>query len=161
MTRQAIQNDDRFAKRKESNMKFYRAMIAVALFCATLFGASTARADGWPGSIAGDWNVIGNLSGGPLKINQFAGTPGSQCKPIRGFIYTSDRIEGFYCPNSGRIAFVRYIGNSNNPKQVWFGNVSQVGTPLRMGGTFAAIVHNNTTGTAGGSLGEYNFEASK
>jgi hypothetical protein len=148
-------------QKRKSNMKFNRTVVAIALFCTTLFGAGVSRADGWPASLAGDWNVIGNQSPGTLRIIQFAGAAGSQCKPIRGFIYTTDAIEGFYCPGSGRITFVRYAGGTTSPKQFWSGNVSQTGATLRMGGTFVAIVHNNVSGTAGGSLGEYNYQASK
>jgi hypothetical protein len=124
-------------------------------------------ADGWPASVAGNWNVVGNQHVGVvpngLNIAQFAGVAGSQCKPIRGIIYGVDSIEGFYCPGSGRIAFMRYNGNTTNPKQHWMGNVSQLvaGQPLRMGGTFTATDHNNVFGTTGGSLGEYNFHAQK
>jgi hypothetical protein len=88
---------------------------------------------------------------------------GSKCKPIRGVIYGADAIEGFYCPGSGRISFLRYNGNTLVPKQHWSGNLSQVvaGQPLRIGGLFATFDHNNITGTLGGSLGEYNFSAVK
>jgi hypothetical protein len=134
---------------------------AVAISCVTLLAVGTAAADGWPASVSGNWTVLGNHSPGSLSITQFPGAPGSQCKPIRGFIYNTDVIEGFYCPNSGRIVFMRYIDNTNAPRQFWSGNLSQVGATLRMGGVFASFVHNNVAGTVGGSLGEYNFQASR
>lgn len=126
-------------------------------------GIGAASADGWPVSVAGNWNVIGNHSAGVLSVAQFAGLAGSQCKPIRGTIYAVDRVEGFYCPGSGRISFLRREGNTGAPKQYWSGNLSQAiaGAPLRIGGAFTAFVHNNVSGTIGGSLGEYNFSATK
>jgi hypothetical protein len=139
-------------------MKFKLAVSIVALFA-----APSAFADGWPGSVTGLWSVVGNQSAGALAIQQYVGAAGSQCKPIRGTIYGVDAIEGFYCPGSGRISFLRYSGNTLVPKQHWSGNLSQVvaGQPLRIGGLFATFDHNNLVGTLGGSLGEYNFQAVK
>lgn len=140
---------------------------AMAMCFSMLLTTGVAMADGWPASAAGQWSVVGNQHVGNapngLTITQSPGAFGSQCKPIRGVVYGADNIEGFYCPNSGRIAFVRYNGATTNPKQHWLGNLSQVvtGQPLRMGGTFTAIDHNNVAGTSGGSLGEYNFSAMK
>jgi hypothetical protein len=143
-------------------MKFKLAVVGVALLA-----APSAFADGWPFSVTGNWSVRGNQSPGVLVIQQFAGLPGSQCKPIRGTIdlvdAVADAIEGFYCPGSGRISFMRYNGISTVPKQHWSGNLSQVvaGQRLYIGGLFATFDHNNTAGTLGGSLGEYNFQAAK
>jgi hypothetical protein len=139
-------------------MKFKLAMCALALLA-----APSAFADGWPGSVTGHWSVLGNQSAGILAINQFAGLAGSQCKPIRGTIYGVDAIEGFYCPGSGRISFLRYNGMTTSPKQHWSGNLSQLvpGARLYIGGSFATFDHNNVSGTSGGSLGEYNFQAVK
>jgi hypothetical protein len=136
-------------------MKIKFQHLAIALSVSALLAMSSAFADGWPASVAGDWQVIGNQSVGNLSISQ-SNTHG-QCKPIRGTIYNSDRIEGFYCPGSGRIAFHRYINNSESIKQHWSGNLSQASQdrPLRMGGLFASSRHNGV----GGSLGEYNFSA--
>jgi hypothetical protein len=143
---------------KEDGMKLKLAVCAFGLFA-----ASSAFADGWPASVAGNWSVRGNQSPGVLALAQFAGLPGSQCKPIRGVIYGVDRVEGFYCPGSGRISFLRYVGGSSSPMQHWSGNLSQVvaGQRLYIGGLFATFVHNNVFGTVGGSLGEYNFQAVK
>jgi hypothetical protein len=136
--------------------------ISVMLLGVLLITGS-AWADGWPSSVAGTWTVIGNQSSGSLVISQYAGAAGSQCKPIRGTIYGVDAIEGFYCPQSGRIVFNRYLGTTTTPKQNWSGNLSVFvqGQPLRIGGLFASVRHNNTSGTLGGSLGEYNFSAVK
>src|SRR5260370_841623 len=137
--------------------------VGMALCVGVLLTARTALADGWPTSLAGTWSVVGNQSLGFLTITQFPGAAGSQCKPIRGTIYVSDAIGGFYCPGSGRLGFVRLIGSTTSPRQYWSGNLSQVvtGLPLRIGGMFDSFPHNNVTGTSGGSLGEYNFSATK
>ena len=139
-------------------MKFKLAVVGMALLA-----APSAFADGWPVSVTGTWSVRGNQSPGVLVITQFVGAAGSQCKPIRGTIYGVDAVEGFYCPGSGRISFMRYSGNSTVPKQHWSGNLSQVvaGQRLYIGGLFATFDHNNVAGTLGGSLGEYNFQAVK
>jgi hypothetical protein len=135
----------------------------LTLVISALFGAGPAFADGWPTSVAGNWSVIGNQAQGEMGITQYPGLAGSACKPIRGTIYGGDAIEGFYCPRSGRIAFQRYIGNTTTPRQYWSGNLSQVvnGQPMRIGGNFSVFDHNDTQGTSGGSLGEYNFTATR
>lgn len=144
-------------------MKLQLKTSAMALCAGLLLTAGTALADGWPVSVSGLWSVVGNQHAGTLSITQFGGLAGSQCKPIRGTIYNVDAIEGFYCPGSGRLAFMRYNGNSTDPKQHWIGNLSQavVGQRLRIGGTLTADDHNNVFGTSGGSLGEYSFYAVK
>ena len=123
--------------------------------------ASVAQADGWPTSAAGTYDVVGNQSTGKLVIIQNDGATGSQCKPITGTIYDDDSIEGFYCPGSGRIAFVRKQGLSAMAaaRQFWSGNLSQSGATRRIGGTFYSTPHNGVSGTDGGSLGEYSFSA--
>jgi len=145
-------------------MKFRTTEIFATLIGAGfVFSAGLASADGWPASIAGTWSVKANTSSGIMSITQFAGAAGSQCKPIRGVVL-GDPLEGFYCPGSGRLAFLRKIAASNDTKQTWVGNVSQrlpTSGSLRIGGSFFALPHNNVSGTAGGSLGEYNFSADK
>jgi len=135
-------------------MIFKHASYVAALFCGALLTVGIARADGWPASVAGNWNVVGNQSTGILAITQ---SPGSVCDPIHGTIFGTDTIERFYCPGSGRIAFLRYNGNATSPQQFWSGNLSVLisGQPLRIGGLFAVF------NASGGSLGEYNFSATK
>jgi len=124
----------------------------LAALCGTLaLAANVAWADGWPGSVVGNWSVIGNQSVGLLSITTQSGT--GLCRPIGGTIY-GNPIEGFYCPYSGRIHFVRKPAG-NVTTQAWTGNVSQAAAVLRMGGTFTAV------NAGGGSPGEYNFSASK
>lgn len=137
----------------------YRAIAVLAGITLGL-AAQSALADGWPPNISGNWSVIGNQSPGTLSITQFAGAAGSQCKPIRGTIY-GNPMEGFYCPGSGRIAFLRkFPAPSTATFQSWSGNLSADGSLDRIGGTFNALTHNNVIGTSG-SLGEYNFQAVK
>jgi hypothetical protein len=137
--------------------------LKLAVGVVALLSAISAFADGWPASVTGTWNVVGNQSVGTLVLTQYVGAVGAQCKPIRGTIYGVDAVEGFYCPGSGRISFLRYSGATVTPKQHWSGNLSQLvaGQPLRIGGLFATFDHNNVSGTLGGSLGEYNFSATK
>lgn len=124
----------------------------LAAVCGALtLAANVAMADGWPGSVVGNWSVIGNQSAGVLSIGTQSAA--GLCRPITGTIY-GNPIEGFCCPFSGRIHFVRKPAN-NVTTQAWTGNVSQAGIVLRMGGTFTAVT------AGGGSPGEYNFSASK
>ena len=113
--------------------------------------ATSAMADGWPASVVGNWNVVGNQTAGVLSVTGQAAA--GMCRRIVGTIY-GNAIEGFYCPFSGRINFVRKNA-ANDTVQAWLGGVSMAGPTLRMGGTFASVT------PAGGSLGEYNFHAVK
>ncbi len=150
---------------EESIMQKPRAtpLIALTLTAGLFLLASTARADGWPGSVAGNWEVTGNLSTGTLTIVQYPGATGSMNRPIRGTIYRTDNIEGYYCPFSGRIVFIRFDKATTSPKQYWSGNVSQLNPKLKvlMGGTMSVFRHDTVKGTVGGGLGEYNFSAKK
>lgn len=133
-------------------MKGIAKLGSMALCAASLFTTGSPQADGWPGSVTGIWNIVGNQSSGTLNIN-FQGGSG-QCRPIRGTIYGNNRIEGYYCPGSGRLAFIRYIAfTDRDAVQWWSGNVSQAGGTLRIGGYLAAYRHDG----ASGSLGEYSF----
>ncbi len=103
-------------------------------------------ADGWPLSVVGNWSVVANQSFGTLSItSQGLG----DCQPIKGTIF-GNTIVGFYCPHSGRIHFLR--NNGATTIQDYTANVSQTGTTLRMGGTFASDL---------GAFGEYNFSGTK
>lgn len=109
-------------------------------------------AQNWPDSVVGSWNIVGNQAVGMLAVTTQGAT--GLCRSIDGSIY-GDTIEGFYCPFSGRIFFGRRNSASNDISQVWSGNLSQTGTVLRIGGSFAVI------NPSGGVYGEYNFSASK
>jgi hypothetical protein len=135
-------------------MKTKHTRVSLAFTLGTLLFATAASADGWPPSVVGSWSVLGNQSLGTLSITSQA--PSGQCRKILGTIY-GNPIEGFYCPFSGRIHFVRKDNVTNDTSQAWTGNLSQAiaGQPLRMGGVFSSV------GPGGGSLGEYNFHATK
>jgi hypothetical protein len=113
------------------------------------FGTNIALADGWPTSVLGTWSVTANHATGKLLIT----TQGSSgdCQVISGTIL-GDPMHGFYCPQSGRIHFLRT--KSGATIQDYTGNLSQdlAGLPLLMAGTWASD---------GGSFGEYNWSASK
>jgi hypothetical protein len=51
-------------------MKIKFQHLAIALSVSALLAMSSAFADGWPASVAGDWQVIGNQSVGNLSISQ-------------------------------------------------------------------------------------------
>jgi hypothetical protein len=113
------------------------------------FVTNIAFADGWPASVLGTWSVTANHTSGTLRITTQDST--GDCRFISGEIF-GNPMHGFYCPQSGRIHFLRK--NSNGATiQDYTGNLSQVlaGSPLLMAGTWASD---------GGSFGEYNWSAS-
>ena len=136
-----------------------KKVILGTLFALSTLFANTAMADGWPLSVVGNWSIIGNQHIGTLSITTQAAI--GNCRRITGVVYpgtpVAHPIEGFYCPFSGRIQFVRKLPANNDTLQVWTGNVSQDAAIDRMGGTFTSV----STALGGGSLGEYNFQGSK
>jgi hypothetical protein len=123
----------------------------LAGFAAAQLYACAALADGWPPSVIGNWSVEANNALGQLLITSQG--PVGQCRPIAGTIF-GNPIQGFYCPGSGRISFLRKIASTNDTFQVYSGNLSQqlFATPLRIGGSFSSF---------GAFFGEYNFRAIK
>lgn len=119
------------------------------LFASMAFGANMASAQNYPGSVVGNWSVLGNQSPGTLNITS-QGSSGN-CRPITGFIYGNNPIQGFYCPVTGRIQFLRKFPPSNVVGQVWTGNLSNVGSLLHMGGAVSSPV--------AVPFGEFNFQA--
>lgn len=132
---------------------FKVSVFAGALVAVLAAHVQPAAADGWPSSVVGGWSVIGNLSSGTLNIS--SQSTSGLCQFIAGTIY-GDPIQGFYCPNSGRIQFVRKRTDNNDTIQVWTGNLSQTSSTLHMAGTFTSV-----DPSAGGSFGEYSFNANK
>lgn len=128
---------------------FSRSVVTAALLAIAGVSANPAAAGGWPASVAGTWRVNANNFVGALVIDQPASA--AQCNPISGTIF-GNPIRGFYCPNSGRIAFHR-LGSGASVFQYYTGNLSQVRAPnpLRIGGNFSDL----------GDPGEYSFFASK
>ena len=128
---------------------------AVSLFCA--IGADIAVASQWPASIVGVWDVFANNAHLTLRIRTQSAV--GACPQILGTINDiggpRQPIQGFYCPNSGRISFLRKSETNNQTFQVWTGNLSFASVvPQRIGGTFAE--YNSVA-----LLGEYDFLASK
>ena len=99
-----------------------------------------------------------NQSALVLRISTQAA--GSGCVAITGTITDlasggqSNNIQGFYCPLSGRVSFLRKNVQTNDTFQTYVGNLSMAGAKNYMGGTFLQE-------DVSGSLGEYNFQASK
>jgi hypothetical protein len=86
------------------------------------------------------------------------GTTGA-CKAITGTLHNlpsggASNIQGLYCPQTGRVSFVRKDVISNDTFQSYSANVSDTGTTLRMSGIFAEL-------NLAGHLGEYNFAVTK
>lgn len=127
-------------------ISLYLAAVATALLY-----AGAALADGWPVSVVGNWTAEANQTVGLLQIVTQSDV--GLCRPITGAIF-GDPIQGFYCPFSGRVSFLRKLASTNATIQVYSGNLSQqiAGQPLRIGGSFSSM---------GGGFGEYNFRAIK
>jgi len=128
--------------------------LALCLATITAFAAPLAHADTWPESVEGSWAVTANRTNGTLNITSQGAPSTGRCPAIGGTIY-GDAIQGFYCPGSGRIHFVRKLTN-NTTIQAYTAQLSDAGTVLRMGGT-----HTSVDVFFGGNLGEYNFQARK
>jgi hypothetical protein len=113
------------------------------------FGTNIALADGWPPSVVGTWTVTANHSNGTLLITSESSV--GDCRFISGDVF-SNPMHGFYCPQSGRIHFLRTVSGATI--QDYTGNLSQAlaGLPLLMTGIWDSD---------GGSFGEYNWSASK
>ncbi|MEO8122748.1 MAG: hypothetical protein ABI633_01735 [Burkholderiales bacterium] len=124
--------------------------------------AGSAFADR-PANIAGTtWTLQTNRDASQLVIDTQGGpgAPGAaNCRSIDGTLSTSQdiKVNGWYCPSTGRIHFVHRNLNSRLAVRVFTGNVSDelIGQPLHMAGTMTVLV------SAFGDLGEYNFSAVK
>ena len=129
-------------------------LISLAI-AALILCASPCMAYTWPPSVVGTWDIQANQSPGTLVIT--AQGQGGSCVAISGTIYQTNVIEGFYCPESGRISFLRKT-KGNVTFQVFTGNLSvqAPGNHLWIGGTFAV-----ERSPLGGDFGEYSFLARK
>jgi hypothetical protein len=85
-----------------------------------------------------------NQTSTTIVINS-QGTAG-KCKAIAGTIQGTTNLQGFYCPATGRIFFVRKFVSSNDTSQIYSGNLAADATIDRMGGTFADITVNEEFG---------------
>jgi hypothetical protein len=139
-------------------MKKYLSLSLLTACAAIGLGTGSAHANGWPTSVVGSWNVQANQSALVLRISTQAA--GSGCVAITGTITDlavggqSNNIQGFYCPLSGRVSFLRKNVQTNDTFQTYVGNLSMAGAKNYMGGTFLQE-------DVSGNLGEYSFQASK
>ena len=104
----------------------------------------------YPTSVVGNWAVRANQTPGNMNIT-FQSTAAGPCKLIQGNIFGSP-ITGFYCPNTGRIQFLRKDAANNDTIQVYSANLTSAGSIQYMGGSF---------GSFDAGFGEYSFFASK
>ena len=127
------------------------------LFSATLLSVplslAPAHAATWPASVVGSWRGVANQT--PIRLDITSQDPAGKCKAIKGTMNNepsggASNIQGFYCPESGRITFARKDTSSNDTFQFYSGNLSDAGEVLRIGGIFAEI-------NMPEHMGEYNF----
>jgi hypothetical protein len=133
-----------------------KKLLLGSLFAPMAFGPHIALADGWPVSVVGTWASLADEFVGKIQIT--SQLPTGDCRSITGS-YTDptssgpNTIQGFYCPFSGRIHFLRYVHGTTKTFQAWSGNLSRVGVnpnQISMGGTFASDLN---------SFGEYGWLA--
>jgi hypothetical protein len=127
------------------------AVVVIIAFSLLAFAAN------WPPSIAGTWQGVANQNTVKLVITS-QGTTGA-CKAISGTFSNlpsggASNIQGFYCPETGRVSFVRKDVKTSDTFQSYTANLSDVGTELRMAGTFAEL-------NMADHLGEYGFEVER
>jgi hypothetical protein len=123
-----------------------------------MVAAFSVLAEARPFSIVGTWQGVANQTAVILVITT-QGTTTAPCKPITGTLNNlpsggASNIQGFYCPATGRVGFVRKDVINNDTFQSYSANVSDTGTTLRMAGIFAEL-------NLAGHLGEYNFAMTK
>lgn len=102
----------------------------------------------WPTSVFGTWNVRANQTPGTMHITFQSGA--GACRQILGDILGSP-MQGFYCPSTGRIQFLRK-NSVNDTLQVYSANLTSTGVTNFMGGSFSSY---------DSAFGEYSFFASK
>ena len=104
-----------------------------------LLGSGSALAD-FPGSVVGTWSAILNQTSAAIVINSQGAT--GKCRGISGTIQATTNLDGFYCPGTGRIFFVRKSQTTNDTTQAYSGNLASDAGIDRMAGTFADINSN-------------------
>jgi hypothetical protein len=132
--------------------------IALVAAAVVLFGAASsaevARADGWPLNIGNTtWSMRANQTTTTLSIVSQVAV--GNCQTITGAVF-GVAMEGFYCPGSGRIGFVRKATaqQSSAPVQYFEGQLSQDGGTDFIAGKMAIW-------TQGAQPGLYNFSAQR
>jgi hypothetical protein len=130
------------------------ATLAIVASCA---GASTASAAAtWPTSIVGTWNGVSNQTQIVLTVTKQK--KGGKCQVITGTMLNvgadTTAIQGYYCPSSGTVEFLRFPTGGNTAFQVYNANLNQAnaGAPqLMISGSFGQY------SPAYGPLGQYAF----
>ena len=122
--------------------------LALAVFGVAISGGSAWAAR--PASVVGSWATIANQTFITLQITSQGGP--APCRNIAGTLGGLS-VQGFYCPSTGRISFLRKDPGTNDTVQVYTGNVASDGATDRMAGTF---VHQTNP-----DAGEYNFSATR
>lgn len=132
--------------------------LAVVLVAAALAQPGLAAAAP-PESVVGTWLMQNNQTEEQLVITNQGG-PGSPagdtCREIIGAFGIAP-MQGFYCPDTGRIHMLHKNVSTKAVVRVFTGNLSDsvTGHPDRIGGTMTVV------NIAFGPFGEYSFSASK
>jgi len=136
-------------------------LTACAMLVACATGASADSA--WPSKIIGTWRGVSNQS--PIVLTVSTQSAGGKCDYISGTIKDvngrfTGPMDGYYCPSSGALQFLRYPTGASVPFQVYNGSVSQAMPPegvkgILMGGSFGQY------SLSFGPLGQYSFSLTK
>ena len=109
------------------------ALAALALACAA--GPALAA---FPKSVVGTWNMVANQTELILVISTQGAT--GVCRLITGTLTpAATNIQGFYCPSSGIISFLRKDPVNNDTFQVFKGNAHITTATDRLSGAFDHI----------------------
>jgi hypothetical protein len=120
---------------------------------------SSVAAAAPPSSVTGSWVILADQTYTTLDITNQGGPGGpggSACRVILGSIGISP-INGFYCPETGRIHFLHRNPSTNVVVRTFTGSVSAAtdDAPAHIGGTL------NVLNIGLGPFGEYPFSGSK
>jgi hypothetical protein len=137
-------------------MNINRTLLALATAGAVSIGADSALA--YPSNLIGVWTLEANLT--ELDLTIFSQGSGPSCVAIEGFISphgstkSDSNVQGYYCPTTGAISFLRKKKVSNNTFQVYSGALDGGSGPHDfMSGIFTSY---DPSGP-----GEYSFEAGR
>jgi hypothetical protein len=137
--------------------------LLVGSIAALVLSVTNAGAAVWPTSVGGNWNMTANNYELSLDITSQAAS--GYCRRIVGTLVNSDGtgqsdIEGFYCPASGRINFLREDPKTRRTYEVFSGNLSVPGGASNTGGSTGTCMGGVFSfDTPGEPLGEYDFFA--
>jgi hypothetical protein len=140
----------------------YTTRFACAAAVAAAVLTATSGALAYPNTIIGKWlleaNVTASVTTNDLTIFQQSG--GAVCQTIEGFITPHGKntpqqpIQGYYCPTTGAVSFLRKNKLTNDTFQVFTGSLNaSASSPMLMSGIFSAY-------TSSGA-GEFPFAASQ